>query len=127
MGNGINFKYRDVKKKLSSLLIIWMFVCTGLMGLLLLADDEDMTASAAGPTYYNSNLYITAPTTWTAENSPYVFNSSVYVYSNAKLTIEPGVIVKFNGNGKLSIGRSGYGDGDLWAVGNASHNIGNLL
>ncbi len=34
MGNGINFKYRDVKKKLSSLLIIWMFVCTGLMGLL---------------------------------------------------------------------------------------------
>ena len=123
MGNGINFKYRDVKKKLSSLLIIWMFVCTGLMGLLLLADDEDMTASAAGPTYYNSNLYITAPTTWTAENSPYVFNSSVYVYSNAKLTIEPGVIVKFNGNGKLSIGRIGHGDGDLWAVGNASHNI----
>lgn len=39
---------------------------------------------------------ITANTTWTLANSPYVVTGSIMVTSPAVLTIEPGVVVKFN-------------------------------
>ena len=96
-------------------MIIWFLVAGGLLGLLMVA-EEDMFAGA-GPTYVNDTWYINSGTTWTEADSPYVLNASVYVYNGAKLTIEPGVIVKFNGNYKLSIGRYLNGAGDLDAVG----------
>ena len=107
------------------MLIVWIFVSTGLLGLLLLADEKDITASAAGPTYINSDPQYSTATTWTEANSPYVLNSTVSVKGDAKLTIEPGVIVKFNGYHRIRIGTSssnGY-HANLWAVGTYAKKI----
>jgi len=40
---------------------------------------------------------ITEDTTWTQLSSPYVVTSPVQVFLNTTLTIEPGVIIRFNG------------------------------
>ena len=39
---------------------------------------------------------VIANTTWTLAGSPYIITASIYIRNNAKVTIEPGVIVKFN-------------------------------
>jgi YD repeat-containing protein len=65
----------------------------------------------AGTTY-------NASTTWTVAGSPYVLDGNVVVASGATLTVEPGVIVKFNGEY-----RTLYVDGALRAIGSASSRI----
>lgn len=47
---------------------------------------------------------ITNNTIWTLANSPYIVTGTVQVLEGVKLTIEPGVIVKFNTNTGLNIG-----------------------
>ena len=46
----------------------------------------------------NVDADIVEDTTWTKEGSPYILNSSIYVSSDAILTIESGVVVKFTEN-----------------------------
>ena len=61
---------------------------------------------------------ITADTTWTAANSPYIVTCDVIVDAGVTLTIEPGVVVKFGGTYRdLKI------DGTLLAEGTAAEPI----
>lgn len=54
------------------------------------------TTNAAGPTYVNSLVPITEPTVWTKDNSPYFIADRAYLVVTSELTIEPGVVVKFD-------------------------------
>lgn len=72
-------------------------------------------ASAAGPTYVGGR--ITESTTWTIENSPYIVATNVTVNIGVTLTIESGVIVKFNRSDALFI------EGGLIALGEADNPI----
>lgn len=69
---------------------------------------------------------ILADTTWTLANSPYVVTSTVQVYGTSStpvtLTIEPGVVVKFNAGMGLQIG-SGANKGSLIASGSTGSRI----
>ena len=46
---------------------------------------------------------ITSDTTWTLAESPYVINSSIAVENGATLSIEPGVVVKFDYDTELIV------------------------
>jgi RHS repeat-associated protein len=76
---------------------------------------------SAGPAYAATHIpttTYTANTSWTVANSPYVLDGNVTVAAGATLTIDPGVIVKFNGNFReLRI------NGTLSAVGTATNHI----
>lgn len=71
------------------------------------------TSQAIGPTMIWRT--IDTPTTWTKENSPYIVSGSVSV--RAPLTIEPGVVVKFNSNAALAFFST------LQAIGNEDEHI----
>jgi parallel beta-helix repeat protein len=61
------------------------------MAIFLMLESEDVRADTdwpAGP--------ITKNTVWTHEDSPYIVDGMVTVESKAKLTVEPGVEVRFN-------------------------------
>ncbi len=55
---------------------------------------------------------ITANTTWTAANSPYVVTGNVTVSAAATLTIEPGVVVQFGNGLGLSVAGRLLAEGD---------------
>jgi len=61
---------------------------------------------------------IGADTVWSIEGSPYIASQSVPVMSGAKLTIEPGVTVKFYPDTALTVT-----EGTLIARGTAESNI----
>lgn len=60
---------------------------------------------------------INEDTNWTLANSPYIITGNTVVFGNNTLTIEPGVIVKFDDNVQLRI------QGSLIAIGNTNNNI----
>ena len=66
-----------------------------LLGLLSAAAGSARAARPQEPTATYVSGYITADTTWTLANSPYVATGRVYVNEGVTLTIEPGVVVKF--------------------------------
>ncbi len=62
---------------------------------------------------------IYANTTWTLANSPYIVMDTVVVFPGVTLTIEPGVVVKFDNNKRLDIRNSAT----LTAIGTVTDSI----
>ena len=65
----------------------------------------------------NVSGFISTNTTWNLSGSPYIVVGNALVSQNVTLTIDPGVIVKFNNSKALQI------DGTLIAIGSASNRI----
>ncbi len=71
----------------------------------------------------NVSESITASTTWTVSGSPYIVTANVTIRNNAKLTIDPGVVIKFNAGVGLTIGSGSGSWGTLSAVGEQGNHI----
>jgi parallel beta-helix repeat protein len=97
---------------------VWVFVL--LIGMLALASNirtiEVRGESLVGTSSFVGGI-ITSNTTWTEANSPYIVTSSVLVSEGVNLTIEPGVVVKFESAKGLEV------DGELIARGNETESI----
>lgn len=65
----------------------------------------------------NVSGFISTNTTWTLTSSPYIVTGNALVSAGYTLTIEPGVVVKFNTDKALQI------DGELIAVGTPQNRI----
>jgi hypothetical protein len=71
---------------------------TSLVVLLLEIVLHAATTEAAGPTPVSGGIF--ADTTWALSNSPYIVTGTVTLFPGYTLTIEPGVVIKFeNGTG----------------------------
>ena len=74
-----------------------------------------VSVSASGPTYVSG--IISSDTTWIAADSPYIVTGNILVEEGVTLTIEPGVVVKFDGNYYILV------EGTLSAVGTTNNMI----
>lgn len=73
--------------------------------------------SALGYSQTNVSGSIFSNTKWTVTGSPYIVSGKLVVFEDALLTIEPGVVVKFNSEASIEL------RGKLRAAGNASDSI----
>ncbi len=74
---------------------------------------------AAGPTVITSDISVA--TIWTKENSPYIVSNAITI--NAPLSLEPGVIVKFNNNAVNNTPATLVVKNDVSVVGTAEEKI----
>ena len=84
---------------------LWLFVSISLLFLPLVQAEINVSG------------FINADTTWTAANSPYTVVQSILVSQGFKLTIESGVVVKFNSGAGIQV------NGNLVARGTATQKI----
>ncbi|UCG68809.1 MAG: right-handed parallel beta-helix repeat-containing protein, partial [Thermoplasmata archaeon] len=61
--------------------------------------------------------HITSDTTWNASGNPYIVKGDTWVNEGITLTIEPGVVIKFDGYYRLDV------EGNLIVIGNETHKI----
>jgi hypothetical protein len=73
------------------------------------------TGSSGGPTYHHG--YVDTSETWRRAGNPHIVDGDVVLHDSARLTIEPGCIVKFDQGFSLYFGTQGAGG--LTAVGTA--------
>lgn len=87
-----------------------------LIGPVVVSLEFPESAAAANGTHVSGT--ISTNTTWTLAGSPYVLDGNITVSSGVTLTIEPGVVVKFNGTSRqLTV------NGTLSAVGTPGSRI----
>jgi len=88
-----------------------------LMTLLTSLPSASNMSVRAAPAYTDVSGPIISDTTWTLANSPYIVIANVEVWQGVTLTIQPGVVVKFNKDRLLQV------DGTLIARGAAANPI----
>lgn len=72
-------------------------------------------STLSAQTFVTGGIY--SSTTWTLAGSPYILSDTVVVFSNVKVTIQPGVVVKFNNNALMEVW------GSLSAIGTSADSI----
>jgi hypothetical protein len=104
-------RYRRVRTKngLPSAIIVCLLIIGGFIGFTYFGSDDAKGTDVGGP--------INTDTIWDLAGSPYIVVDDVTVGSSAILTIEPRVMVKFDGYYSI------YVDGNLEAVGNEMNRI----
>lgn len=100
----------SIKKKIFQIYIILLNL------ILLLAPFSFSLDSLTQSNLTNAQTEITQDTTWIVANSPYLIRESVYVGSNATLTIEPGVVIKLEASSLIV-------EGNLKALGTETNKI----
>src|SRR5258705_5599651 len=75
-----------------------------------------LTPAIKAQTNVSGGIYTN--TTWTLAGSPYIVVDTVVVFPGVTLTIDPGVVVKFNNNKRLEIRQS-----SLIAIGTITDSI----
>ncbi|MEE9151255.1 MAG: right-handed parallel beta-helix repeat-containing protein [Thermoplasmata archaeon] len=98
-------------KKTISIGLVSLFAIGGFLGLFSLTTE----VNASGPTYVSGS--ITIDTSWNSIDSPFIVIGDLTVESGATLTIEPGVVVKFDGLNSIIV------DGKLIVNGNFQNKI----
>lgn len=111
----------------------WLVICAVLAG--AGRASADTYVNRVGPN--NSVQQVTLQnTTWSVADSPYIIESHVTVDNNATLTVEPGVVVKFNNgvglyvNGSITANNTTFtanADGNWLGIYLASSSANNLL
>jgi hypothetical protein len=107
----MNSDRKKLAIRIFSILLIILFMIKGRFSI----PSMIVGVSAEGPTEISG--IISTDTTWTLENSPYIIIENTLVEENVNLTIEPGVIIKFDPDAYIRI------DGSLYAVGTESNII----
>jgi parallel beta-helix repeat protein len=98
-----------MNNKVISLTIVFVILIAGVNGLLNIVTMNSEGTSVSGS--------IDTDTTWDLAGSPYNVVNHITVEAGVSLTIDPGVVVKFNGAYRMLV------DGNLTAVGNATDMI----
>jgi hypothetical protein len=104
----------DIRKE-NRVRVSWISLM--LISMVLIFSSMSKLQASARPTVTEVGGPIISDTTWILEKSPYVVTSNVQVLTDVELTIEPGVVIKFQPGKLLQI------DGTLIASGNATNSI----
>jgi parallel beta-helix repeat protein len=110
----MNRKLRINYRSILSIIFIFILIYSGLPLINDLVSNFHPTSVTGAPNTRAVSIpgqHITNNTNWTAANSPYIIDGDVYVDQGVTLTLEPGVIVKFNGFYSIFI------SGNLIAIG----------
>jgi uncharacterized protein Usg len=112
----VNFRIFELREMQKTFLRVVLFAVFFLALLIAEINFNVTKAEDYGSSGTSVGGVISQDTTWTLENSPYIFIDDVTVAGGVTLTIEPGVIVDLD-FWSLRV------DGTLYAVGNETHRI----
>ncbi len=93
----LNKRDNKFNSRFVSIFVICVLVCAGLMGFYLELEQVSGSRSTQVSGIISTN------TTWTLANSPYIVTENILVNTNITLTIDPGVVVKFDGDKYIKI------------------------
>ena len=113
-GNNQYKYFIKISMKYMVLILIWIILPESLI---FGALSTEATEVFEIESRLDSHIIISNDTIWTLNKSPYIISNNVLVEQDVKLTIEPGVLIKFDKNKTLRV------DGELYAIGTRLYKI----